>query len=228
MNKEDLLKMTAREIEIFLNNSISSVVFESEDIVDIKRVMISTVEPLFDSSIEILIPYYNGREIVIVLFGLHISFKVGAKRTNKTVEVTRLRKKYIWTVGKFKFSDITLSFYNPRFDALDLDNYLVKVSEYASIGGASISLKHRREELSSLLNKDLLWKEIEMQNDEWKSIRERVILSAAQPILKKEYFISNIEEKWDYILLKVEENNRELINNEIEKIFKININKTKQ
>lgn len=222
MNKEILLQKTTKEIETFLNTSISSIVFESEDNVEVKRIMIDTVKSLFDDSIKISIPYYTNREIGISLCGLYISFKVGTKKTEKTVQVTRLRKKDIQTIGKFKFDDITLSFYNPHFDGLDLDNYLVKVSEHTCTGGASISLKHRKEKLINMLNKDLLWKEIEAQDDNWNDIRKKVILSAAQPKIKKEYFNSNFnQEKLDYILLKTEENNKELINCEIEKIFKI-------
>jgi hypothetical protein len=224
MNKENLLQMTAKEIELFLNTSISSIIFESEDNVEVKRIMIDTAKTLFDDSIKISIPYYTNREIGISLCGLYITFKVGTKKTAKTVQVTRLRKKDIQTIGKFKFDDISLSFYNPYFDGLDLDNYLVKVSEYTCTGGASISLKHRKEKLINILNKDLLWEEIEAQDIDWKDIRKKVILSAAQPKLKKEWFNQDFnQEKWDYILLKTEENNKELINSEIEKIFKLNV-----
>ena len=224
MNKENLLQMTAKEIEIFLNTSISSINFESEDNIEVKRTMIDTVTPLFDSSIKISIPYYTNREIGIGLCGLYISFKVGTRKTEKTVQVTRLRKKDIQTIGKFKFDDISLSFYNPCFDELDLDNYLVKVSKHTCIGGASISLKHRKEKLIDMLDKDLLYKEIELQDNDWKDIKKTVILSAAQPKIKKECFNPDFnQEKWDYILLKTEENNKELINSEIEKIFKLNV-----
>lgn len=224
MNKENLLQMTTKEIETLLNTSISSIIFESEDNVEVKGIMIDTVKTLFDDSINISITYYTNSEICISLCGLHISFKVGTKKTGKTIRVTRLRKKDIQTIGKFKFNDIKLSFYNPKFDGLDLDNYLVKVSEYTSSGGASISLKHRKEKLINMLNKDLLWKEIEAQDDDWKDIRKTVILNAAQPKLKKECFKPDFnQEKWDYILLKTEENNKELINGEIEKMFKLNI-----
>lgn len=224
MNKEELLQMTAKEIETFLNASISTINFESEDSVEVKRIMIDTINPLFDDSVKISIPYYTNKEVWISLCGLCISFKVGTKKTKKTIWVSRLRKKDIQTIGKFKFDDITLSFYNPYFDGLDLDNYLVRVSEYTCTGGASISLKHRKEKLIDILNKDLLWEEIEAQDDGWKDIRKTVILNAAQPKIKKEAFKPDFnQEKWDYILLKTEENNKELINSEIEKIFKLNV-----
>ena len=72
-----------------------------------------------------------------------------------------------------------------------------------------------------MLNKDLLWKEIEAQDNDWKDIRKQVILNAAQPKIRKEYFKPDFnQEKWDYILLKTEENNKDLINSEIEKMFK--------
>ena len=65
--------------------------------------------------------------------------------------------------------------------------------------------------------------EIEKQDNSWKDIRKQVILNASQPNLKNEYFKPEFnQEKWDFILLKIEENNKELINSEIEKIFKIN------
>jgi hypothetical protein len=202
MNKEKLLQMTSKEIEKFLNTSISSIAFESENSVAIKEKMIDMIKPLFDDSVEISNPYYDNREIGIILYDLYISFKVSTKKTEKTTQVTKLRKKYIRTIGTFKFNDIKLSFYNPNFDGLDLDNYIVKVSKNFCTGGASISLKHRKE----------------------KMIRKKVILNAAQPKIKKEYFNPGFnQEKWDYILLKTEEKNKELIDGEIEKMFKFDI-----
>ena len=213
--------MTTKEIEMFLNSQISTIVFESEDDVEVKNVMIDAIKIAFDDSVKISVPYYTNRQIGIFVCGLYISFKVGTKKTGKTVQVTRLRRKDIQTIGKFKFDDIWLSFYNPYFDGLDLDNYLIKVSESTCTGGASISLKHRKEKLINMLNKDLLWKEIEAQDNDWKDIRKQVILNAAQPKIKKEYFKPDFnQEKWDYILLKTEENNKDLINSEIEKMFK--------
>jgi hypothetical protein len=224
MNKEKLLQMTSKEIEKFLNTSISSIAFESENSVAIKEKMIDMIKPLFDDSVEISNPYYDNREIGIILYDLYISFKVSTKKTEKTTQVTKLRKKYIRTIGTFKFNDIKLSFYNPNFDGLDLDNYIVKVSKNFCTGGASISLKHRKEKMIDILNKDLLWKEIESQDDDWKEIRKKVILNAAQPKIKKEYFNPGFnQEKWDYILLKTEEKNKELIDGEIEKMFKFDI-----
>lgn len=228
MYKENFLQMTIKEIELFLNNSISNINFESVDVTEVKEVMINNVKTLFVSPIKIQIPYYTNREIIISLFseysdyssGFDIIFKVTTKKTNKTKKVSKLRKKYVHTIGKFKFDDMRMSFYNPHFEALDLDNYLVKLHKWTCSGNAQISLKHRKEKLIDILNKDLLWKEIEAQDDKWKDIRKKVILNAATPKLKKEMRYGFTEADFDYILLKTEENNKELIDSEIEKIFK--------
>lgn len=223
MNKEDILQMTVKELEIILNESVSSINFESEDEVEVKEVMIDNVKKLFNNSIEISIPYYTNRQLCFHFCGLTISFKISVKKTGKIVKVSRLRNKDVSTVGNFKINDVTIGFYNPCFDELDLDNYVVKLSDYKISGGADISLKHRKEKFIDMLNKDILWVEIEKQDNSWKDIRKQVILNAAQPNLKNEYFKSDFnQEKWDFILLKIEENNKELINSEIEKIFKIN------
>ena len=222
MNKEALLQMTTKEIEIFLNNNILDINFESQNESDVKGKMIDNVKTLFDNTVETSVPFYTNTVFGINIDRIQITFKVGSKITGKTIKVSRLKKKDIKTVGKFKFSDIIISFYNPHFEEEDLDNFKVKLSNYYISGGASISLKHRKEKLIDMLEKDILLEEIQCQDENWKNVRNVVILSAAQPKIKQEYFKPNFgQEMWDNILQKTEENNKELIDSEIEKIFKI-------
>lgn len=221
MNKEQILQMTSKEIENFLNGNISTIINSVEQS-EVKGQMIADVEKLFDNSLKTNAPYYTKREFVIIVDKLDIIFKVGAKNTGKTKRVSRLKKKDIKTTGKFKFDDIRISFNNPYFEADDLDNYKVKLSKGTCSGGAKISLKHRKEPLIDMLSKNILFEEIQKQDGSWKDIRREVILNAAQPKIKKEYFIPDFnQEKWDIILQKTEEYNKELIDDEIEKIFKI-------
>lgn len=222
MNKEELLQMTTKEIETFLNNNISTIDFKSDNEVEVKGKMIDNVKLLFNNTIIISIPYYTNREFVIGVNDIFISFKVGTKKTGKTVDVSRLRKKDIKTIGKFKFDDIVKSFYNPYFEEDDLDKFSVKISKDTCTGGASISLKHRKEKIIDMLTKTILLEEIQNQNEDWKDIRKTVVLNASQPKIKQEYFKPNFnQEKWDFILQKTEEVNSELIDSEIEKMFKI-------
>lgn len=222
MNKEKLLQMTAKEIEIFLNDNILDIKFESENESDVKGEMIDNVKVLFDNTVNTSIPYYTNTEFSIQIDRIFITFKVGSKKTGKTVDVSRLKKKDIKTSGKFKFNDISISFYNPYFEKDDLDNFKVKLSQFSCTGGAKISLQHRKEKLIDMLTKDILLEEIQRQDESWKNVRNTVILSAAQPKIKEECFKPDFnQEKWDFILQKTEENNKELIDSEIEKIFKI-------
>lgn len=218
-SREKLLQMTTKEIETFLNSNISSVV-KSIYADDVKGQMIEDVKKLFDDTVDIRVPYYTNTELVIQIDKINISFKVGSKNTGKTKSVSRLRKKDVKTIGKFKFYDIQLYFYNPYFKADDLDNYKIKVSENTVTGGAEISLKHRKEKIIDMITKDILLEEIQKQDSRWNDIRKTVVLSAAQPKIQKDLFQLN-QEKWDYILQKTEEVNKDLIDKEIEKIFKI-------
>jgi hypothetical protein len=223
MNKKELLQMTAKEIEIFLNANILDISFESEDDAIVKGRMIDKVKVLFDNTVKISTPYYTNTEFKIIIDNIHISFKVGSKRTGRTVNVTRLRKKDIKTTGKFKFDNIALSFYNPYFEAKDLDSFVVQSnSRYTISNGASISLRHRKEKIVDMLTKDILLEEIQRQNEDWKDIRKTVVLYASQPKIKEESFKPGFtQEKWDNILQKTYEVNKELIDSEIEKMFSV-------
>jgi len=223
MNKNELLQMTTKEIEKFLNNNISAITFESEYAEQVKDRMINNVKTLFDKSVEISIPYYTNQIFAINIDNLYITFSVGTKITGKTMEISRLRKKDIKTVGKFKFSDIVISFYNPYFEKNNLENFTVKVSSnFSCTGGASISLKHRKEKLIDMLAKNILTEEIQSQDENWRDIRKTIVLNASQPKIKEELFKPNFnQERWNFILQKTEEVNKELIDNEIEKIFSL-------
>jgi len=222
MNKEKILQMTSKEIEIFLNDNISTINIESEHDTDVKGMMIDSVKTLFDDTVKISIPYYTNRELLININNLSINFKVSTKKTGKIVKVSRLRKKDIKTIGKFRFSDISISFFNPHFEADDLDNFKIIPSQDTCTGGPSISLKHRKEKLIDMLTKDILLEEIQSQDENWKDVRKTVILNASQPKIKQEYFKPDFNQgKWDIILQKTEDVNKELIDSEIEKMFKV-------
>jgi hypothetical protein len=222
MNKEQILQMTSKEIETFLNDNISNLSFESEDDKAVKHEMIESVKMLFDDTITISRPYYTNTELVIGINNIFIKFKVCSKKTCKTVEVSRLRKKYVKTVGKFKFDDIKIIFYKPSFEAVDLNNYIVRASSQYWTGCPSISLKHRKEKLCDMIVKNILIEEVQNQNEEWKDIRKEVILHASQPKIQQEMFNLNFnQQRFNDILQKIEEVNKSLIYNEIEKIFDI-------
>lgn len=223
MNKERLMKMTTTEIELFLNKNIVSTNFKTENDADVREKMINDVIHLFDKTVKISVPNYTNTILVINIDKLSIYFKVSIKKTGKTVKVTRLRKKDIKTVGAFKFDDLRIQFHNPFFEQEDLEKFIVKASKGWSIGGgAEVSLKHRKENLSEMLTKDILTYEIKSQNENWNDIRKCVILSASQPKIKSEMFKQNWNsDMWDNILLETEKANMKLIDKEIEKIFKV-------
>ena len=50
MNKEELLQMTTKEIETFLNNNISTIDFKSDNEVEVKGKMIDNVKLLFNNN----------------------------------------------------------------------------------------------------------------------------------------------------------------------------------
>ena len=224
MDKEKLLQMTVKEIEMFLNDSISSIKFESPEESEVKGRMISSVRELFDDTVVTSVPYYTNREFEIELNDLCISFKVSAKKTDKTVSVSRLRKKDVKRAGKFKSDDVTISFNNPHFEADDLDNFKVKLIDTNCSGGPSVYLNHRKEKIADMLTKEILTEEIQLQNARWRDIRKAVILNASQPKIQKECFRQNLrQEDWDIILQKTEEANKELIDSVIEKMLKFPI-----
>lgn len=144
------------------------------------------------------------------------------KKTNKLQTVSKLRKKEVKTIGGFKFDNIECRFYHPYFEEDKKGN--IKVSSDFISGGAEITLTEKNTKLIDMFSKEILINEIQSQNDEWKDIRNTVVLSAAQPVIKREWMKPNFtQERWNEILKEVETNNKELIDAEIEKILTIKL-----
>lgn len=223
MNRETVLSMTGKELENFLNDQISTLYVDSSAFPEqIRGKMIDAVISLFDDTVNIAVPKYTNTDLIIRIERVSITFKVSTKSTGATVEVSRLRKKDLLTRGKFRFSDISISFYNPQFDE-DVDRqYGVKVSEQYCTGGASIMLKNKSWKIIDLLDRDILTQAIQTQNSGWKYLRDSVLLNAAQPLLKKEFFkATNLQMSMQNILNKTDAANKELIDAEIDKVLNV-------
>lgn len=224
MNKKQILELTFKELEAFLNTCLPKVNEKSDDESYVKKAMIEEAKKLFDKDVVISVPYYTNREIVIEFGQLYITFKVTSKATGKLITISKLKKKHQKGVGKFKFSDANISFYRPYFMEKDIKKCEVMISPNSITGGGEISLKHRKEKIKDMLTKDILKYELESQDSDWKDVEATVVLDAAQPMLKKAYMTTNLDQNgWDKILQKTKEVNADLINKEIEKIFKIKI-----
>jgi len=97
MNKEKILQMTTKEIEMFLNSQISTIVFESEDDVEVKNVMIDAIKIAFDDSVKISVPYYTNRQIGIFVCGLPGSgkdFFISQKFNLPVISLDELRRQH--------------------------------------------------------------------------------------------------------------------------------------
>lgn len=224
ITKQDLLNMTFKDIESKMNTIIPLVTTQDEDDTYVKQEMVDKVKTLFSDDIQFTAPYYNNREVVIYVGGLHITFAVSATKTGKTVKVTRLRKKDVKKASKFKFKDAHISFRNPWFEAEDLDNYKVKLSSGYVTGGARVSLKHRKDTIAEMLTKDSLRAEVIAQDEDWKDVRGAIIKNAAQPKLKVEYFKPTFnQDNWNEVMNKTYQANKELIESVIEDLFTVDL-----
>jgi hypothetical protein len=223
INKDQIVEMTPKEVESYLNSCVSNVTETSVEDSDIKNEMIEEAKKLFSEDISVSAPYYTGREIVIKLGKINLRFKVSTKKTEETVSVSRLRKKDVKKAGKFKLDEVIVNLSQPCFDGDDIDNYKVKISTGWSISGIGpVSLNGIEGKIKDMVSKDIVKSRLENQYEDWKDVRKKIVLSAAQPIIKKFYFEPDFnQEKWDLILRKTEENNSELIAQEIDKIFTI-------
>lgn len=220
MNSLELLKLTKSELEDYLNSTVSNVSETSEHPETVKRAMIREVEQLFDDSVGVLPTNvrYSGVYISIVKLGLTIFFKISVKKTGKTVQVSRLRKRDVVCANKFKIDDIQISIRCPHFEKSDSGTYMVTLSPYFSDEYCSI-INHDGT-FENIISPDKIMHSFSAQLSSWADIRKEVILMAAQPIIKKEYFqpIFN-ENDWNRILFEVEKNNSELIDEVIKNMF---------
>ena len=224
IGKKEILEMTSNDLENYLNTCVCNVKKTDKDDSYVKGEMISEAQKLFNSSVQIYAPYYTNREIAIKIGQIYITFKVSLKITDKTVQITRLKRRDVKEAGKFKFNKIDIKLYNPLFEKDGINKYKVKLSPDYITGGGEIILKYRKVKFKDMLTKDFIKEELEAQDKNWSSIRDTVVLNAAQPILKDAFFKPEFNKTmWDNILKKTEEVNKELIDQEIEKILTIKL-----
>jgi hypothetical protein len=219
MDKETLLQMTPKEIEAFLNNTLTNLEFESESNTEVKGMMIDTAKQRFDDTVKVSTIYYTNKELSMIVDRLYLQFDVTSKKTGKTIQVSRLKSKDVKKVGKFKLKDISMSFHIPSFVADEVE-YSVKRDSTYTCSFASVSLNHLDIKLIQMIDKNLLINEIQKQNDDCKDFRKAVVLNLAQPKIKQDYFSKDFnQEKWDHILKKTEEVNKHLIDEIINKML---------
>lgn len=221
MNSHELFKLTKSELEIYLNSTVCNVNETSEYPEHVKMAMIEEMKKLFDDSINVSIGTVTYSEVSIGFKNFSITVKVSVKKTGKTVKVSRLRKRDVVKPNKFKVDDISVFLDIPFFEKSDIGRYNVILSSFSR---TNVLLNKRTEKFEDMLSPDILMTELSSQDEEWNDIRNRIILSAAQPIIKKEYFQPNFgQEDWDRILLETERENSKLIDDVIKNMFNITI-----
>ncbi len=223
LTKSELMNLSFKDIESKLNSIVHKVTVESDDMSAVKLAMVEEVKTIFSKEVKIREPYYSSKEVIVCVGPINIMFNVGAQKTGKTVKVSRLKKADVYKAGKFKLKECIISISDPDFEALDLNNYTVKLSGSSS-NGPTIHLKHRKEIIKDIVLKESIKKEIEEQNESWKDITKKVTLLAAQPKLKEESFGPGFNEKrWEEILDKTYDANKSLIEDVSLKIITLDI-----
>ncbi len=244
MTKDRLEKMTIKELEQFLNDCIAGINYTNTDATSVKRKMFNTIKEVFSPEFDLDYSNYVHYDFTIPIKNFGVHFKVGTKTTGEIRQITKLRSKNVVGVGNFKLNFIHSSYGMPSFKLKDDKRFLIDVEKGWSTSGGTIRLpKNLTKTFEEMSNPEYILSLIEGQyklvddyNKKWnenkrvyKSLKEEIGLSAAQPLLKtaifgnenklikklpKEYQkqIKNGEIDWFEATIKVViENNSELI-----------------
>lgn len=219
MNKEQILNSTPKQIESYLNEELSSLQTKSIDTNTIKGDMIDLVTGKFNEDVEVSVPYYDNREIVLSINRINICFKVSCKSTGKIKKISRLRSKDIKQAGKFKFDQIKVMLEFPFFEEIKSTKY--KVKHVGNFSSERLYFTDKNTKIQDIVTKERLIEEIQ-KYEEYPILREQIILNAAQDEIKNQYFKPNFDQsKWDSILKKVGEANKDLIDKSMEEMLQV-------
>lgn len=221
MKLEKLLQYNYKELEAYLNHAIVDLNYTDIYVDSIREIMYSKCKNLFDDTI--IVKNSTKTELSLSFGKVIIIFSIGTKKTGKTVDISRLRKKDVMQPGKFKFKSMTVSFSEPYFTEELNNNYTVNIVEHKYMMPTYYVWfkKYTDTTIGDLLKKEVFEKELPLQNENF-NIENSLVLLMAQPWIKKAYFEPDFTQiQWDIILEKVRNANKKLLKTCVDNFYKV-------
>jgi len=197
ITKKKLLALNKKEIEALLNSTLVGLETTSIYPSEVKEAMLAHLEKQIEGLPTRAIDY-NTNAFTISVGRARIVVKIGAKSTGDIVAVSRLRNKPVKKVGKFTVSEVTYKVNNFWYTLADESTWEVKIG--SSCSGDDVYIEKFDVPLAEVLNPEFLMNKLNEQkkayaedpysrDNTYRSFRDELELSIAQPILKR-FFLS--------------------------------------
>lgn len=198
ITKEDLLSKNKKEIEVLLNSTLEGLEITSIYPSEVKEGMLTRLEKHLEG-LPVRALDYNNNTCTISIGSASIVVKIGAKSTGEIETVSRLRNKPVKRVGKFTVSEVTYRVKNLWYSLVDESTWEVKIE--SSTSDDYVHIEKFDVPLAEILKPEFLMNKLNEQkkayaeswysNDKtYRSFREELELSIAQPILQR-FFLQN-------------------------------------
>jgi hypothetical protein len=204
MTKDSLDVMTVKGLELFLNGCVANISHTSTERSSVRREMFEKVQQIFGPEFNLRNSDYHYQRFSIPTKKLNLEITIGTKTTGDIKDVSRLRKKYVVGIGKFKVDSITFSHSMPFFKVEDEKNFLVEIDSQSTRNGHRVYLPKSKMSFLEMSQPQYLleqieglYKEVEKRNAEntrwgrqdrvervYKNFIEEIALDAAQPFIK--------------------------------------------
>lgn len=199
ITKEKLLELDKKGIEELFNSYLTDFNVTSIDPSIIKIGMLTHLKKEF-SGIECNCIDYHYNSFYLLIDNIRITGKISVKSTNKIIQVTKLKSKYIKGKGSFKIDEITHGIRHLCYEFSNEKTWKIKIEKgYTSSGDPStVFLTDFNKPLKDMLSVEFLLNAIQLQYDTKKYDQYRkepytgfinnLKIDIAQPVIKQIFF----------------------------------------
>lgn len=186
---EELGEYSISGLTDLFNKNASEIVFESTGASYVKKKIEDKLISLFGGKFEVRSGWVDSRSITIshpnMFFG--ITFKLSAKNTEKTVQLTKLKSAYVKVPGKVKFDNIYFRFSMPCYE---YDEKTKKGRlDSGTTSGESTCLNSKEfginTKISEINTKEYCMSLVKKSMEKEKSVEDYILTNAFQPWIKR-------------------------------------------
>jgi len=185
ITKAQLNKMTVKELNEMLNDTVKYVKYTSVERRDVRGEMFNAIKEKFSDNIKMDITHSDNSKAYIVIndrFG--VSFNLSVTSTGKTEKITRLKSKDIVGSGKIKITSVYSSYSVPCYSFDDSEKLSLKLDGFTN--GGDLDLKKKKNiTFKEMSSPETYISEVYKQVEPEEKLRARLLTHISQSLILK-------------------------------------------